>query len=105
MTALLEASLRTPVRFLVPAGVLAQAFRDGARQARLAKFLKTPAVQVIPLTEVRARAAGALCGQARTRDVIDASVVIAAREHQAAIVTGDPAGLARLDPLVQLHAL
>jgi hypothetical protein len=33
-----------------------------------------------------------------TADVIDASVVLVAREHRDIIVTGDPSDLRRLDP-------
>lgn len=103
MSALLEASLKTAVRFLVPAGVLAQAWRDGARQTRLARFLKTPQVEVLPLSEARARAAGVLCGLSGTSDVVDASVVISANERRCSVVTGDPADLGALDPSLQLH--
>ncbi len=105
MSALLQASLGRPVHFLIPANVLAQAWRDGSRQARLALFLKAPEVEVLPLSEAHARAAGVLCGLARTRDVVDASVVIAARAHQCAVVTGDPDDLLALDPTLRLHVL
>jgi rRNA-processing protein FCF1 len=105
MSALLEASLKTSVRFLVPAGVLAEAWRNGARQTRLARFLKTPEVEVVPLTEARARAAGVLCGISRKTDVIDTSVVISARERQCAVITGDPADLGALDPLLRIHRI
>jgi len=46
-----------------------------------------------------------LCGLARTRDVVDASVVVAARSHQCAVVTGDPDDLLALDPTLVLHVL
>ena len=105
MAALLLASLTRPVHFLIPANVLAQAWRDGPRQARLALFLKAPEVEVLALTEAHARAAGVLCGLARTKDVVDASVVIAARTHQCAVVTGDPDDLLTLDPNLRLHVL
>ncbi|HZX93326.1 MAG TPA: PIN domain-containing protein [Myxococcales bacterium] len=105
MLALLEASLKTSIKFLVPPGVLAQAWRNGARQTRLARFLKTAEVEVVPLTEARARAAGVLCGISRRADVIDASVVISAREHQCAVITGDPTDLDALDPLLQIHRI
>jgi hypothetical protein len=85
MTALLQASLTEEVRFFVPAGVLAQAWRDGEHQSRLARFLKKSFVDVVPLSEAQARAAGQLCGASGTRDVIDASVVICARRHKCAI--------------------
>lgn len=103
MSALLEASLKTRVRFLVPAGVLAQAWRDGTRQTRLARFLKTPLVEVLPLSEAQARASGVLCGLSGTSDVVDASVVVSAKEHRCAVITGDPADLGALDPSLQLH--
>ena len=105
MRALLEVALTRPVRFLVPANVLAQAWRDGARQARLALFLKAPEVEVLALSEAQAKAAGVLCGLTRTREVVDASVVIAARSHQCAVVTGDPDDLRALDPSLVLHVL
>jgi rRNA-processing protein FCF1 len=105
MSALLQASLGRPVRFLVPANVLAQAWRDGTRQARLSLFLKAPEVEVLPLSEAQAKAAGVLCGLSRTRDVVDASVVIAARAHQCAVVTGDPDDLRALDQTLRLHVL
>lgn len=103
MSALLEASLKIKVTFLVPAGVLAQAWRNGARQTRLARFLKTPQVEVVPLTEARARAAGVLCGVSGKSDVVDASVVISAREHRCAVITGDPTDLGALDRSLQMH--
>ena len=105
MLALLQASLSRPTAFLIPANVLAQAWRDGTRQARLALFLKAPEVEVLPLSEAQAKAAGVLCGLARTKDVVDASVVIAARAHKCAVVTGDPGDLLALDPDLVLHVL
>ncbi len=105
MTALLAASQSTPVRFLVPAAVVAQVWRDGARQTRLARFLKTPQVEVLPLSAEQARAAGVLCGLTGKRDVVEASVVIAAREHKAPVVTSDPDDLGALDPTLELHVL
>lgn len=61
---------------VVPAGVLAQAWRGGERQAPLAMALHGCTVRA--LGEDDARAAGALCAEAGTPDVIDASVVLAA---------------------------
>ena len=105
MTALLELSLSTHVQWVVPACVLAQAWRNGARQTRLTLFLKAPEVTVVPLSEATARAVGVLCGLSKTRDVVDASVVLAARERRCAVVTGDPDDLSALDSAVRLHVL
>ena len=60
----------------VPAGVIAQAWRDGRRQALLARALSH--CDEVPLDGVVARAAGLLCGRSGTTDVIDASVALAA---------------------------
>lgn len=98
MVALLQRALDTRRRFHVPAGVVAQAWRDGARQATLARFLRTVEVEVEPLDEPLARACGALCGASGTSDIVDASVVLTARAHGDVIVTSDPDDLRRIDP-------
>ena len=102
MLALLVRAHQHGVRLWIPAGVLGQAWRDGRKQARLARLLSSSMIEVVPLTEDRARAAGQLCGVTNTRDVIDASVVLLAREHQVPAVTSDVADLARLDPDLEL---
>jgi hypothetical protein len=81
----------------IPAGALGQAWRAGSRQARLADLLSSPRVAVVPLDDVRARAAGVLCGRTATSDVIDASVVLCAREYGDLVLTSDPGDLRRLD--------
>ena len=82
----------------IPSGALAQAWRGGARQGTLARFLRSPQVEVRVLDEASARACGELCSAAGTKDVVDASVVLVAREHGDAIITSDPRDLRRLDP-------
>lgn len=83
---------------VIPAAVVGQVWRDGARQPELAKLLGATSTHVVALDEGRARAAGHLCGLTRTHDVIDAAVVMCAREHDLPIVTSDPADMLRLDP-------
>ena len=82
----------------VPAGVIAQAWRDGARQALLSRALRH--CDEVPLDGVVARAAGLLCGHARTADVIDASVVLTAStlapSEETPIFTSDPTDIAHL---------
>jgi len=90
---------------VVPAGVVGQVWRDGRRQARLARLLAARTVTIEPLDDARARAAGQLCGARGTRDVIDASVALAARAHGAAVATSDAADLRRLDPSLRLIAV
>jgi hypothetical protein len=85
--------------------VVAQAWRGGSRQARLARFLRLATVTVVPLDEPEARAAGALCGNASTADVVDASVVICALARDHAVLSSDPEDLAALDPTLRIVAL
>ncbi|HEV8247299.1 MAG TPA: PIN domain-containing protein [Polyangiaceae bacterium] len=92
-------------KLIVPAGVVGQVWRDGARQARLARLLGSAITTVEPLDDRRARAAGQLCGLTGTHDVIDAAVVLSAREHQLPVATSDPDDLRRLDPRVRLLAV
>ena len=86
----------------IPAGVLGQVWRDGRRQARLAKLMASAEVEIEPLNETRAREAGQLCGLRGTSDVIDASVVLCARARGHRIVTSDVEDLQHLDPTLTL---
>ncbi len=87
---------------LVPAGALGQAWCGGARQARLARILKTANVRVVPLDGELARAGGELCGRRGTSDLIDATVVLVARQRGGLVATSDPDDLLRLDPSLDL---
>lgn len=97
VVAIVSRALQHSDPLLVPAGVVAQAWRDGRRQARLARLLGSPLCDVLVLDDHRARAAGQLCGVAGTSDVVDASVVVVARETGAKVITSDPDDLKRLD--------
>jgi hypothetical protein len=98
MIALLQQIANVRGAFHVPAGVVGQVWRDGSRQAVLARFLRTPAVHIHALDAQLARACGELCAATGEADVIDASVVITAREHRTAIVSSDAKDLLKLDP-------
>jgi hypothetical protein len=97
MIALLDRALAQRLTFRVPSGVVGQVWRDGRVQVILARFLRSVEVQIIPLDDQLARACGELCGATNASDVIDASVVILARERRDPIVTSDPHDLRRLD--------
>lgn len=79
---------------IVPAAVVGQVWRDGAKQARLARLLK--GVSVEPLDETTAKEAGILCGRSATSDVIDAVVVAVAMRQRAGIMTSDSGDIAKL---------
>jgi hypothetical protein len=102
MIALLHRALAQGRTLRVPAGVVAQAWRDGRVQVTLARFLRSDEVEVIPLDEQLARSCGELCGAVNASDIIDASVVILARQRRDPIVTSDPNDLRRLDPTTQI---
>ena len=102
MIALLRRALAQGRAFRVPAGVVGQAWRDGRVQVTLARFLRSEEVEIVPLDEQLARTCGELCGATGSPDIIDASVVILARERRDAIVTSDPNDLRRLDPSAQI---
>lgn len=88
----------------VPAGVVARAWRNPARQVRLVRLLAAATVEVHPLDGPEARAAGHLCGATGTADVIDASVVLLARRTGAVTVTSDAVDLRRIDPSLEVAA-
>jgi hypothetical protein len=89
----------------VPAGVVAQAFREGSRQVYLRRLMKNPQTKVVPLDEQTAYVVGMLLGLRGGSDVVDASVVVCARRYDQPVVTGDPEDLRRLDPNVTLRSL
>lgn len=86
----------------VPAGVVAQVWRDGSRQVRLVRLLGSYVVEVVPLDDRTARAVGQLCGATGTADVVDVSLVLCARERGHAVVTADVRDLRRIDPDLEL---
>jgi PIN domain-containing protein len=90
---------------VVPAGVVAQAWRDGARQVRLARLLGAPICEVVALGDRQARAAGQLCGVSGTADVVDASVALTANERGLPVITSDADDLRRLDHRLDLVAV
>ena len=100
--AVIEIARREQRAVVVPAGVVGQAWRGGARQARLGRLLNARDVLVEPLTDRGARAAGVLCGTAGTTDVIDATVVLTARRHDATVISSDRADLEVLDPTIRV---
>lgn len=105
LVSLIARALEHDYSLAIPAGVVGQVWRDGRRQARLARLLGTDRVEIPALDDQRARKAGQLCGIRRTADVIDASVVLCARARAHQIVTSDPDDLRLLDPTSRIIAV
>jgi hypothetical protein len=83
----------------IPAEAVAQAWRS-PRQARLARLLKSPDIDIAIMTLSVARAVGLMCAASGHDDVVDVHVVLCARQRHHAIVTGDPGDIARIDATV-----
>lgn len=88
--ALWQGALRRGVVPVVPAGVLAQAWRGPAAWG-VNRVVRGSIVEA--LDEPRAKAAGELCGRAGTADPVDASVVLSAARRGDIVATGDIADL------------
>ena len=63
----------------IPGSALAQAIRDPARQARLARLVRQPRTCVVPLDKVDATNVGRLLAASGTSDIADAHVVVCGR--------------------------
>jgi len=87
VAARLEAARRRGLDLRTTAIVLAQVWRDGARQANLARLLK--GTEVVAVDEQLGREAGALLARSGTDDPIDATVVIVAAPGDR-VLTSDP---------------
>ncbi|MDP9823389.1 PIN domain-containing protein [Nocardioides massiliensis] len=96
--ALLRAAAERSLPVVVPAGVVAQVWRGGPRQARLATLLASADVSVVELDGPAARAVGVLCGRVGQSDVVDGHVALVARQRRHIVVTSDPADIAAFDP-------
>ena len=82
---------RSPVKTLT--AVVAQVWRQGSRQVVLARLLR--GIDEVGLSPQRARSIGLLLAAARTRDVVDASLVDLAFDGDE-ILTSDPGDLVKL---------
>lgn len=79
---------------VIPASVLAQVWRGGSRSARLARLIAGCVSD--SLDEGRAKEVGERLGARDASDIADAHVVCCAVDHQAAVVTSDPADIEAL---------
>ena len=99
---LVELAVANRGALYAPAGVIAQAWRDGCTQVRIARLLGSGAVGIAALDADEARAVGVLCRETGASDVVNASVVLLARRHSARVVTSDPDDLRRIDAALDL---
>lgn len=94
MWALHAGFLAAGVAPVVPAPVLAEAWRGGARQASLVRLLAMCSIE--PMGENQARHVGVLAGKAAHDDVVDVAVVEGATRRDDGIVTSNEDHIRRI---------
>ena len=91
--AMLRLLQRDGVPVITSGGVVAQVWRDGSRQANLARILS--GVDVDSLDDMTARRVGELLGQNRSDDLVDAHVALLVQPDDQ-VLTSDEADLKAL---------
>lgn len=99
--AMLRVAQRERLRVRTSACVVAQVWRDGARQANLARALT--GVDVVAVDSASARRIGELLSRSRTADVVDAHLALIAGAADT-IVTNDESDIRRLLDARDVHA-
>lgn len=93
VASLVEAARRRRDRVATSSGCVAQAWRDGSRQALLARLLR--GVREDGLDPSVSRAIGVLCGVAAMSDVVDAHVASLTRDGEI-VLTSDVTDIRKL---------
>ncbi|MGA9832628.1 MAG: PIN domain-containing protein [Trebonia sp.] len=102
MAVLIEQAMAARAELAVPAGVVAQAWRGGARQVRIAKLLQLQVTSIVALDAKLALRVGARCASTGSTDVVDVSVALCASDRGHPVVTSDPGDIAAIDPALML---
>ncbi len=105
MATLVSEARSTGSALTVPAGCVAQAWRDPRRQARIAAFLRLAVTEVVALDHEDARRVGLLLAATGTSDVVDGHVAVCAHRLDQAVVTSDPDDIASLGPSLRIHRI
>ncbi|MGH8979698.1 MAG: twitching motility protein PilT [Acidimicrobiales bacterium] len=86
---------------IVPAPVVAQAWRGGRRQARLSRLLV--GCNVERLDDGQARRVGELLARAALSDIVDATVVEGSLRRGDLVISSDPMDLSSLASAIHRH--
>ena len=100
---LVSEARRTKGTLTVPAGCLAQAWRNPSRQARLGALLRMPNTDVVSMDDAEARRVGLLLAATETSDVVDGHVAVCAHRLGATVVTSDPGDIKLLGSTLDTH--
>jgi hypothetical protein len=104
MTHLAERFAREGTPLVTSAGVVAEIWRGGEGSQIPIVFLLRR-TRVIDLTHAIARVLGRMLGAARTRDPVDAHVVLLARERGWSVLSSDAAELSAIDPALHVEEI
>lgn len=102
VAALIELAAKHRIEIVLPSAVLAQVWRDGSRQALLARALRNPGLIEAALNHEAARQIGELLRTSGTADVVDAHVAALSEHLKAPVITSDPDDLTKLHPSIDL---
>jgi hypothetical protein len=104
MVALVGMFVAAKTPLVTSAGVVAQVWRGGGgRQVPVSYLLKR--TDVVDLGRAVARYLGKMLAESRSRDVIDAHVVLLARQRGWPVLTSDPDDLRAIDPTLELERI
>ena len=98
MAVLVEEALASGAELAIPAGVVAQAWRGGAGQARIARLMRASVTSIVALDRRQALRVGARCAATGVADVVDISVALCARDRGHRVVSSDPDDIRAADP-------
>jgi DNA-binding LacI/PurR family transcriptional regulator len=104
MAVLVEEALASHAELAIPAGVVAQAWRGGAGQARIARLLRASVTAVVPLDQRLALRVGARCAASGISDVVDVSVALCARDRGHPVISSDPEDIRAAEPSLKVLA-
>lgn len=88
-----DEAIRRSVEVVTSAAVVAQVWRNGSRQALLARLLR--GFDIRPLGPAAGRRIGELLAVSRTLDVVDGHVALLVRDGDV-VLTSDPRGIGQL---------
>jgi predicted nucleic acid-binding protein len=102
MRELIRQANDSKVTLVIPTAVVAQVLRDKRKQVSLGSLLSHAITQTPVLTLALAESVGALCAARNTSDIVDAVVVLVAKQYGSKVVTSDVHDLSHLDSSLDL---
>lgn len=102
---ILERARARAIPMITSAAVIGQVWRGHQRQAPVALALRWPTLTVLDLTLAHGRMIGQMLAACGASDVVDAHIVLLARERGWPALTSDPEDLHAIDPTLTVHTV